>query len=343
MKKKLKCAVIGCGWIAEQAHLPILKGIPEVEVVAVCDKDQNKLSDAAARFKIRGRYTEFATLLKDVSIDFIDICTPPQTHHELAEAAIRSGVHVLMEKPLALSGVEAEAVISLAKNKKVKLGVIHNFLFNPVIRKALALVKAGAIGGVNSIEIINRYPARWMLKDSASWRHSLPGGLFFDTCSHPIYLTSSFLGKIKRVKAAADKLSEYPWVKHDELKVILEAEKGLASFSVSCNAPKRSFLMEIAGDKGKLQLDCFNLSLVKLSGSKYSTLGELLDRLIACQQSVASMFINKFSGERWYSSGHREVIKGFIEAIAADKRPLITGEDNLECIRVIEDLFRQAA
>jgi predicted dehydrogenase len=343
MKKKLKCAVVGCGWIAEQAHLPVLKRIPGVEVIAVCDKDQDKLSKIAARFKIPGRYTEFATLLKAVPVDFVDICTPPQTHRELAEAAIRADRHVLMEKPLATSRTEAEAVISLAKSRNIKLGLIHNFIFNPVVSKALAFVNAGAIGKINSVEMISRYPAKWMLKDSASWRHSLPGGLFFDLCSHPIYLTSSFLGKIRRVKAVADKRSEYSWVKQDELKVVLEAEKGLASFSVSCNAPKRSFKMEIAGEKGSLQLDCFNLSLIKLSGSRDSTLGWLFDRMTAGRQSVLSMFKNRISGARWYSSGHTELINNFVDAVGTDTRPLITGEDNLACISVIEDIFRQIA
>lgn len=340
----LRGAIVGCGWIAHISHIPAFRKLKEVEIVAICDKREDMAQETARRFDIPRAYKDFSRMLKEVDLDFVDICSPPQTHFALSMQTMKAGLHVLVEKPMALNTTEAERLISTSKKKKIKLCVIHNFLFTPVVQKAISLVDSGAIGDLVSVEVKILGRRRGIISKQDHWCHSLPGGMFGEYGPHAVYLISEFFGHIKSVKAAARKHSSFPWVKADELKVLLEAEKGLGSFCISFNSPRVSFTIDIFGTKRSLHLDNFTMTMIQHNSGGYRIRDFVIDKLSSSVQLVnasVSSVIKTIFGHKWYKNGHYILIDQFITSMRNDMDPPITGEDGRQCLMVLEDIWNQ--
>lgn len=129
--KKVNVAIIGCGGIANGKHLPSLKKVEQVELVAFCDTDVEKAGVAADEYGAAGAkvYEDYQQLLKDTSIDVVHVCTPNISHAKISIAAMNAGKHVMCEKPMAKTSVEAKQMIAAAEvtGKKLTIGYQNRF------------------------------------------------------------------------------------------------------------------------------------------------------------------------------------------------------------------------
>ena len=146
--KRLKVGVIGAGGIAQFGHIPSYQAIPEVEVIAVSDPNGDKLRDVQKRYSIENGFSDYRELLKTDGLDAVSICTPNYLHAEMALAALRSGKHVLCEKPFAVNVREAEEVVTEAKrtgllvmeNLSLRSDLTHRIIMKYVRQKSLGRV-----------------------------------------------------------------------------------------------------------------------------------------------------------------------------------------------------------
>lgn len=131
MNRKLKVGIIGCGGIANGKHLPALKKIEEVELVAFCDIIEQRAEEAAEKFGIEGSkvYSDYKELLKDETIDVVHVCTPNRSHSFISIDSMRAGKHVMCEKPMAINSKEAKAMLdaSIETGKKLTIGYQSRF------------------------------------------------------------------------------------------------------------------------------------------------------------------------------------------------------------------------
>jgi len=173
MVKTMKVGVIGCGAIAQRAHIPTFNSIEGVEVQAVCDINEEKARKTAKKYKIKEYYTDYKTMLENPSINLVSICTPPNLHAEIIIEAARAGKHVLVEKPLATKLKDALKAIQTAKENKIKLCVTHNYRYYPAIRKAKTLIDNGKLGRITSIthQANMRIPLTWTTSTWLTRRH----------------------------------------------------------------------------------------------------------------------------------------------------------------------------
>ncbi len=114
MNDPIRVGVLGAGAIAQVAHLPVLRRLPGVEVGAICDNDVGKAQALAARFDVKDTYDDIEEVLRYANVDVVVICTPNHLHEIHATAALAAGVHVLCERPLALTVAGVERVGSSA-------------------------------------------------------------------------------------------------------------------------------------------------------------------------------------------------------------------------------------
>jgi len=123
--EKLKIGIIGCGGIALGKHLPSLKKLKEVELVAFCDISEEKAKVAAEQFGIEGAkvYKDYKELLKDKTIDVVHVLTPNKSHSFITVDALEAGKHVMCEKPMAKTGAEAKKMLEAAKRTGKKLTI----------------------------------------------------------------------------------------------------------------------------------------------------------------------------------------------------------------------------
>jgi predicted dehydrogenase len=150
-KNKLRVAIIGCGGIANQKHLPTLaKQSERLDLVAFCDIVEERATKAAAEFGVAGAtvYTDYQQLLSAVKPDVVHVCTPNKSHAEITIAALESGAHVLCEKPMAKTADGARAML-MAQQKTGKLLTIgYNNRYRPDSQTLKQIVKAGDLGDI---------------------------------------------------------------------------------------------------------------------------------------------------------------------------------------------------
>ena len=139
--KNTKVAIIGCGEVTN-GHLSAWKKINSAKVVAVSDLNLDLAKATAKRWGIEKSFANLSDLIGQTQVDIVDICTPPHTHASIAIEAMDSGANVLIEKPMTARIEDAEAIVSHQKNlsSPVKVGIVHNWLFERVVLQAQALV-----------------------------------------------------------------------------------------------------------------------------------------------------------------------------------------------------------
>jgi len=145
----LKLGLIGCGRIMQNGHTPALKKLEDkYQVVAVADpsEERTKIIGEAVGIDAGNRYSSYEEMLDKESLDVVDIATPHFLHREPAVAAANAKVNVITEKPVARNLDEADEMLAACTDNGVRLAVLHNYRYQPLMQKLFELVRTGAIG-----------------------------------------------------------------------------------------------------------------------------------------------------------------------------------------------------
>lgn len=151
MSETMRVGIIGAGAITQVAHLPVLRRLKGVEVAAICDSDVPKARALADRFKIADTFDDIEDLLGHTELDAVVICTPNHLHEGHVLAALRAGVHVLVEKPLALSTASAQRIVRAAGKRDQVVMVGMNHRYRPDVQIVRSFVQTGELGDVESV------------------------------------------------------------------------------------------------------------------------------------------------------------------------------------------------
>jgi predicted dehydrogenase len=141
----VRVAVVGCGFQG-RLHLECLRRNPDASVVAVCDRDPDRLGAAARDFGIRHAFGHHQDLLGEHAIDLLTICTMPDTHRDIALDALEAGAAVLCEKPMAADLAAAQAMADAAQRAGRPLAVGFNLRFTTAAQAARSFVLDGRLG-----------------------------------------------------------------------------------------------------------------------------------------------------------------------------------------------------
>src|SRR4029079_2635056 len=143
--------MIGCGSVARERHLPALRSLPDVQVVAVADCDSNRIDQVGDQFQIPSRSTDYRSLLENPAIDAVAVCVPVQLHVEVALASLEAGKHVFVEKPLSLALAEIDRLIEAAARSSKKVIVGFNLRRHRLLREAREIIRSGRLGRLELI------------------------------------------------------------------------------------------------------------------------------------------------------------------------------------------------
>lgn len=193
--------LVGLGEIG-QVHLRGLLRAPElVRVKAVADLDPRLRGDAAEAAGAAA-CASVAELLAVGDVQAVGICLPHRLHREAALAAIAAGRHVLLEKPMAVTVAECDEIDAAARAAGVRVGVSHNQLFYPPHRRALELLRCGALGRPLLLRMRLAIGGKF-----GGWRAdpgAAGGGLLLDAGVHRFYLARALFGEVEQVLAMSD-------------------------------------------------------------------------------------------------------------------------------------------
>ena len=341
---RLRMALIGCGQIAD-AHLQEAAKIASVEVVAVCDMYFDLARQAASRFRIRGIYDNLDLMLAEVKPDVVHITTPAHTHGPLTLRALAAGCHVYVEKPFTLDATEAEVVIAAAEEQSKTLCVGHDQLFDPTWLDCRSRISAGQIGTVKHIESTLGYPISGQFGavvagDARHWVRKLPGGLFQNTISHPLYRILDLLPDAHpRIEARWDRVKfDFP----TELWVQLRGAEvtGSLTFTSSVYAQR---VTRVYGDKGMLEVD-FDAQTIRRHAAPIlpGAFGKLELPFRQWREGARNLRRNLWrflKSEIHYFSGMRNLMEEFYRSIQQGSAPPISHPEMLRVTRIMDEIF----
>ena len=260
----VRIGLAGCGFAAEHRHLPTLMRSGALTVEAVADVDVNARTRIGARFGIERRYESADLLAADPAVEAVAVCVPTGAHVEVALAALEAGKHVFVEKPLALSLDDADALIERHRGSGLQAVVGFNLRSHRVVRTARELVSSGAIGTVGSIASAFD-DARFSMPDLPSWRmrREHGGGALIDKAIHHLDLFAFLLGdEVEAVFAYG-----HDGRGDDETVALSVRMSGgaLATLQASDDTVTRNELT-LNGDRGSLRLDLYRSDGLELVG-----------------------------------------------------------------------------
>ncbi|MGP0068631.1 MAG: Gfo/Idh/MocA family protein [Isosphaeraceae bacterium] len=240
---KMHGAVIGCGFVS-RFHLDAWSGVPGARLVALCDRDRDRVDRAGARVPGARCYTDAAELFdREQGLDFVEICTPPESHRGLVELAARHKLHVLCQKPAALIRSDFESMIDDCTKAGVRLMIHENWRFRPWYRAMRAEISSGLIGQPIRLRI-DHHDTRALRTDGfvqQPYLTTMPRLILMDMGCHLVDTSRYLMGEVRKVLATIGRYGERT-VGEDLAMVTLYFEGGgLGSLDFSwCTAPDRS-------------------------------------------------------------------------------------------------------
>lgn len=355
----VKMGVLGCGSIAEIAHFPSIDRRPEAKLHAVCDIDPKTAEAAAKKWGAEKWYTDYREFLDKSGIDGVVIATPNNTHRNEAVRAAKNGIHVIVEKPLAVTNYEAWDIVNACKAAKVKLMVGCDRRFWTHNQWAKQLIDDGIIGKLlmsraslhehwyNYQNHVAKTPFRLDCKVAG-------GAALNDTGAHAIDLLTWLNGhKVKRAVGVAKRMAmpaDYTLC-DDTAVLMMEFENG-AMGTVSCNrfSPAVNQATELCGTEGTIftATDATNpfqsWPMAVYTSKKFTNenLPPILKNYRWPELFWVEDIIEEHVRNRWipicpprYPNNYDRMTEHYLDCIVNDKEPLVSGEDGARSIEVM--------
>ena len=317
----VRVGVIGCGYWGPNL-IRNFHELKQSQVVAICDLRKDRLKPLAKRYPGVRLTSNYKELLRDHSIDAIVIATPISTHYDIANAAIKAGKHVLVEKPLAANAKQGGSLVRLAQKNKRILMVGHTFEYNPAVLKVAELLKKGALGKLRYIDSV---------RVNLGLHQSDGRNVIWDLAHHDISIILCWVDEIpKRVSAWGRSFVQKGI--EDVAFVRLEFPGGvLAHLHVSWLAPTKIRRITAVGDKKMVIYD----DLESVEKIKVADRGAHFDRSNS-ELRVGYRMGDIVSPRVDVTEPLSQECLHFVECILRNRTPKTDGEKGIQVVRVLE-------
>jgi 1,5-anhydro-D-fructose reductase (1,5-anhydro-D-mannitol-forming) len=261
--KTIRWGIIGCGDVCEVKSGPAFQKVPGSALVAVMRRDREKAADYARRHGVPRSYDDANALIADPEVDAVYVATPPGSHAAYAQLVARAGKPVYVEKPMATTRAECDAMIAACAAAQVPLFVAYYRRALPRFVRVKALIDEGAIGEVRGLCTVLTQPPAPTHLDPAQlpWRVDpaiAGGGLFLDLAAHTLDLCDHLLGPIARATGHASNRGGH-YAAEDTIGAQLTFASGVTGVGFwSFVAGQRLDRTEIFGSRGRISFATFD-------------------------------------------------------------------------------------
>lgn len=337
MVKDLNFAVVGLGMGVH--HCRAIVNAKGAQLAAVCDTDEERLNSTVNRFGCNG-YLKYSDLLKDKTIDAVNICTESGTHADFAIAAARAGKHLIVEKPVDITPARIKKLQEVVKQTGVKCGCIFQSRMdncNRLIKQAIERGKMGRLIGVHAT-------LPWYREDSyyegphGSWKGTWKldgGGSLMNQGIHTIDLIQWLAGPVHSV-AGFYGVFNHKIEAEDQTVAILKFENGALGtlYTTTCSIPGKEQRVHIYGTKGSYSryggtLEFYEVGTPKERKRMMDLFGERKSNEAVSTDPMAVS-----------ADGHMLIVEDLVRAIRTDREPCITLESAKHSVEIACAIFK---
>src|SRR5713101_7950670 len=342
MTDKLRFGIVGCGVIGP-IHAQAIASLPDAQLVAVTDINPEKTQRLADEYAVKP-YTDLAEMLAGEKLDVVIICTPSGQHGDVACQAMRSGRHVIVEKPMEISHAAIEEMLRVQQESGVKLAVISQHRFDPASLQVHDLVEEQAFGRLVMGNAIIPWWRSQAYYDSGAWRGTWKldgGGVLMNQSIHSIDLLQWLMGPVRSVYAYTDTLVHRMETEDVAVAVLRFANGALGTISATTGAyPGVSTRIEIYGDKGSAVIEDDRLSYLHLARDDHEEVGSYGVDPGQRVHSTATADMSAAQDPAALSfRSHALQIADMIRAIREDGTPLLDGYAARHPVEIILGIY----
>lgn len=331
----LGIAIVGAGMVARY-HAQAIAAAAGARLVATCRVDRAKAAAAEAEFRVPCE-TDYGVLLARPDVDAVCICTPSGAHAAQTVAAARARKHVLVEKPMALTTQDADAMIEACARAGVVLGVALQRRTEPAYQAVRRAIAGGVLGQpVLGLALIPYFRAQ-AYYDSASWRGTWAedgGGALMNQGIHIADLLLWFMGDVDEVQARTATLAHSIEVE-DDLAATLKFKSGALGSIVATTAAAPGFphRVEVYGTRGGVQLEAE--AVVRWEGEAAGAIDASLRPGTAAAGAGSSP-------TGLAPTGHARILADFVAAVRGGRPPLVPGEEGRRSLALVLAVYEAA-
>lgn len=313
-------ALIGCGDIVKKRVAAALRNSEGGRLVSVSRGGSGAVEDAAKEIGAEKAFADWREQVVDPDVQAVFVATPVDVHCEQTVAAAEAGKHVLCEKPMAMSAAECDRMIDACRTNGVKLGVAYYRRFYPVLARIRDVLASGEIGRpvavqINAFELFDRKPGEprsWLLDPARAG-----GGPMMDFGSHRIEVLLDLLGPLKLLHADRDRL-RFERSVEDTATALFRSSDGVRAQLLATHAvAEPQDTLDVYCTEGSLHVPVLNEGDLRI----WTTAGERRE-----QHSPHSNF-------------HQPLVEDFLEAIAADREPIVAGQDGRRVQELLDRIY----
>jgi len=333
MTNSIHFGIIGCGRIAQRHAEHISK---RGKLVKVCDVVNEKADQLAKQYGAKAYYS-VPEFLSGEKLDVVAICSPNGLHAEHAIQSLNAGIHVLCEKPMALTSYDCGEMIKAAERTNKRLFAIKQNRFNPPVEAVKKLIDDGRLGKIYSIQLScfwNRNPDYY----HNSWKGTLKldGGTLYTQFSHFIDLLYWMIGDVKKVSAMMGNFAHKGIIEFEDTgAIVVEFQNGAIgtiNYTVNSYGKNMEGSLTIFGEKGTVKIGgqyLNELEYQNIEGYKIENLPE-------------GNRANNYGNYQGSMSNHDKVYDNLIEVLQHNASISTSSFEGLKTVEIIEKIYQAA-
>lgn len=351
MSSKLRTAIIGCGKVAH-VHAKALQQIEECSLVAVQSRNPASTKEFADKYGVKA-YEDTQDMIMDEKIDVSIICTPHPEHRSPAITALNAGSHVLVEKPLAVSLADCDAMLSAAQKNNRQLGIVSQRRFSHAALRMKKAIDDGKIGHPSIATVVMLGWRDEAYYKSDPWRGSWEkegGGVLVNQAPHQLDLLQWFMNDEFEELYGVYKNINHPYIEVEDTAIaILKFKKGGIANLVVSNSQKPGIYakVHVHGSNGAsvgVQTDGGSMFIAGVTSvfeppknDLWTIPGE--EHLLGQWQKEDSDFFKTIDPVGYYI---RLQDHDFIRSVMEDKQPMVTGIDGRKTVELFNAIYQSS-
>jgi UDP-N-acetyl-2-amino-2-deoxyglucuronate dehydrogenase len=349
MTKRIKIGIIGCGKVSD-LHASALKRIENSAFIAVCDKNEKRMRAFASKYNVKA-YNSVTEMVKEEKLDMVTVCTPHPAHKIPTIDALNAGASVLVEKPLASSLEDCDAMLEAARKSGKEIGIISQRRFYPPCLRMKNAIDKGKIGNP-VLGIVFMFG--WRDKsyyESDPWRGTWKGeggGVLVNQAPHQIDLFQWFMGDEIDELYGVSKNMNHPYIEvEDTALAIIKFKNGSVGNIIVSNSQKPGIYgkVHIHGENGSsigVQTDGGAMFIAGMSNILEPPVNDLWS--IPTETNKLSDWVKKdsdfFNSVNPMEYFHQLQIKDFIDALLEGRKPIVTGQEARVTVEIFTAIYR---